>query len=150
MQPLNFCQVASGDVKLISWCVLWYFMIVHERNTACLPIVHRALSIFRLSLFSLGYPAGASAEERASNSASLTSKCFCVLVTANSYGFRVSLLVVWVRFCFNYSSFLCPFSPTFIPLSVQEIIKKIGSLNPWTSIIDFSFPGNHDQCRKNS
>ena len=31
-----------------------------------LPIVHRALSIFRLLLFLLGYPAGASAEKRGS------------------------------------------------------------------------------------
>ena len=33
-----------------------------------LPIVPRALSIFRLLLFLLGYPAGASAEERGSSS----------------------------------------------------------------------------------
>ena len=41
-------------------------MMLHDRVTAYLPIVHRAVSIFRLSLFSLGYPAGASAEETAS------------------------------------------------------------------------------------
>ena len=33
-----------------------------------LPIVPRALSIFRLLLFLLGYPAGSSAEERGSSS----------------------------------------------------------------------------------
>ena len=36
--------------------------------------------------------------------------------------------------------FFCPFSPTVILLSVQEIITKIGTFNPWTSISIFLFP----------
>ena len=47
--PPNFCQVASRDVKLISWCVLWYFMIVHERDTAPLPIV--SIQVFSCSSY---------------------------------------------------------------------------------------------------
>ena len=116
------------------------------------PSSHRPPRAFYFSIIAIfiGIPSRSFCGGESVQTASLTSKGFCVLVTANSCGFRVSFLIVWARFCFNYCSFLCPFSPTFIPLSVQQIIKEIGSLNPWTSINDFSFPGNHAQCRKNS
>lgn len=125
-------------------------MILNDSSwTSYSPSSHRPLRAFYFSIIAIftGIPSRSFCGGESVQTVSLTSKCFCVLVKANSCGFRVSFHIVWVRFCFNYSSFLCPISPTFIPLYVQEIIKKIGSL-PWTSIIDFSFPGNHDKKKK--
>ena len=122
-------------------------MILHDSSWTRYSLSsHRPPRAFYFSIISIliGIPSRSFCGGESVETASLTSNSFCVLVTAKSCGFRVSLLVVWVFFCSNYSSFFCPFSYTFIPLSVQEIIKKIGSFNPWTSIIDFSFPGNHD------
>ena len=151
MQPLI-------SVKLLRfwWCqinIMVCIVILHDSSwTSYSPSSHRPPRAFYFSIIAIfiWIPSGSFCGGGSVQTASLTSKGFCVLVTAKSCGIRVYLLVVWVCFCFNYSSFLCSFSSTFIPLSVQEIIKKIETLNPWTWIIDFFFPWNHYQCQKNS
>ena len=62
---------------------------------------HRPLCAFYYTIIAIFI--GSFCEGESVETASLTSKCFRVLVTANckSCAFRVSLVVVWVCFCFQ-------------------------------------------------